>query len=60
MDESTPPNQAKVTSETLARDTEAFLAKGGQIERLPTKRVAPKNKKWIARRGRDYTPWEKL
>ena len=51
----------EVTSrEAIEQQTQQFLAKGGQIERLPTKRKAPKNKKWISRRGMDFTQWEKL
>ena len=63
MDESEPPEKSQssdISSEDIERQTREFLAKGGKIERLKTKRVAPKNLKWIARHGMDYTPWEKL
>lgn len=61
MDESAPPEKPQqITSEDIERQTREFLANGGKIEKLPTKRKAPKNMKWIARHGMDYTPWEKL
>lgn len=49
-----------VTSADIERHTAEFLAKGGQIERLPKKRKSRRSMKWIARRGMDYTPWRKL
>ena len=49
-----------INREAIQRQTEEFLAKGGQIERAPIKRVSPKGMKWISRRGRDFTGWKKL
>ena len=61
MDESKPPEKPEqITSETIARDVAEFLAKGGKIEKLKTKRKAPKHLKWITHHDMDYTPWEKL
>ena len=63
MDESSPPKQPQptvITSEDIERQTREFLAKGGQIEKLPSKRKAPRHLKWIADHGMDFTPWEKL
>ena len=49
-----------IDSEAINRQTQEFLAKGGQIKKLPSKRVAPKSKKYLAQRGMDFTPWRKL
>ena len=44
----------------IARDVEAFLASGGKIEVIETKRVVPDHMKWIARRGMDYQVWDEI
>lgn len=49
-----------IDREAIERQTQEFLARGGQIEKLPTKRKVPRSKRWIAKRGMDYTPWQKL
>ena len=50
----------EVSRSDIERQTQEFLDKGGQIERVPGKRKSRRNLKWIAKRGHDYTPWRKL
>ena len=44
----------------IARDVEAFLASGGKIEVVESRRVVPKHMQWIARRGMDYQVWDEI
>ena len=44
----------------IARDVEAFLASGGKIEVIESRRVVPDHMKWIARRGMDYSTWDEI
>jgi len=46
--------------ERIARQTEAFLASGGQIEVVEIKRVFPDHMAWIAERGMDYSTWDEI
>ena len=46
--------------ERIARQTEAFLASGGQIEVVSGRRVFPAHMAWIARRGMDYSTWDEI
>jgi hypothetical protein len=48
-----------VSRSDIERQTQEFLAKGGQIQQVPSKRRSRRSMKWIARRGHDYTPWRK-
>ena len=40
------------------RLTDEYIARGGKIEVIPMRCVAPPSKAWIADRGGCYTPWE--
>jgi hypothetical protein len=40
------------------RLTAEYLARGGEIEVIPMRCVAPPSKAWIADQGGCYTPWE--
>lgn len=46
--------------ERIARDVEAFLSRGGQIEVVKSKRVYPKHMKWIGELGMDYQVWDEI
>jgi hypothetical protein len=46
--------------EVIARHVEEFLARGGVIEVVETKRVCPKRLQWVADRGMDYSEWDEI
>ena len=46
--------------DVIANQVEEFLAKGGVIEVVETKRVCPKRLQWIADRGMDYSEWDEI
>lgn len=46
--------------ERIARQTEAFLSGGGEIEVVDSKRVFPKHMAWIARHDMDYSTWDEI
>ena len=46
--------------ERIARDVEAFLANGGEIEVVDSKRVFPKHMKWIGELDMDYSTWDEI
>jgi len=46
--------------EEIANQTKEFLARGGQVEVVPAKRVCPKHLKWMAERGLDYSTWDEI
>jgi len=46
--------------EVIARHVEEFLARGGVIEVVETKRVCPKRLQWAADRGMDFSTWDEI
>ena len=46
--------------EEIERQTKEFLAAGGSVEIVPTKRVCPKHMRWLKDRGLDYSTWDEI
>ena len=46
--------------EVIAQQVEEFLARGGKIEAVESKRVYPARMQWLADRGMDYSVWDEI
>ena len=44
--------------EEIAKLTDEYIGRGGKIEVIPMRCVAPPSKAWIADNGGCYTPWD--
>jgi len=51
-------NKEKLREE-IAKQTEEYLAAGGEIEVIPPVRFCPKSMGWARERGLDWMPWER-
>ena len=46
--------------DVIAQQVKDFLARGGAIEVVETKRVCPKRLQWAADRGMDFSTWDEI